>query len=269
MEERSTKFSLLVTGIFLLGLLILAAILKPSRSTESSPTSVSASKVSGSETVSVPPTQQMLPPPPRDGRLPVPPPSRGDMPSVPAEKARQQILTNCRLKPDASNDGDSFTVMTRSCDYRFSLYFVDAPDAPLDGKQISAQTAYFALSEEQLRLVARSGKDFITKILSDRTFDVVTRWERAPEEAPNREVTCRAFVYLTARTGEPTNLAALLVEQGLATVCTSQELLPDQSNAEMFLADLQLLEQKAIAQKRGAWHYAANPNTTPVTFTTH
>ncbi len=268
MEERSTKFSLLVTGIFLLGLLILAAILKPSRAPESSPTSANVPKVSGSESPVAPPSQQMLPPPPRDGRLPVPPPGVADTPSVPAEKARQQILTNCRLKPDVSNDGDSFTVMTRSCDYRFSLYFVDAPDLPLDSKQISAQTAYFGLTEEQLRLVARSGKEFITKVLSDRSFDVVTRWERAPEEAPNKEVTCRAFVFLTARTGEPTNLATLLVEQGLATVCSSQEPLPDHSTTETFLADLQLLEQRAIAQKRGAWQYASS-NTTQVRFITH
>jgi endonuclease YncB( thermonuclease family) len=282
MEERSTKFSLLVTGIFLLGLLILAAILKPSRATESS--SVSTNGVGKGNAVApasapnaVASSQQMLPPPSRDPSAlpPVPAPGSShlaDAPSVPEEKARQQILTNCKLKADPSNDGDSFIVMTHSAEYRFSLYFVDAPDLNLGGiEQVRAHSAYFGnLTEEQLRMVARSGKDYITKVLANRTFDVVTRWERAPEESPNHEVTCRAFVYLTAGNGEPTNLATLLVQQGLATVCTSGESLPDSSPSEKFLSDLQRLEQTAIAQKKGAWQYSAGQqNTTQVRYITH
>jgi endonuclease YncB( thermonuclease family) len=282
MEERSTKFSLLVTGIFLLGLLILAAILKPNRASESSagPGNVVA-KTNGTNGLTAPAaipaplSQQMMPPPPRDGvHPPIPAPGfrREEAPSVPEEKARQQILTNCKIKVEAANDGDSFSILTRSGEYRFSLYFVDSPELNLGSiEQVRAHSAYFGnLTEEQLRNVARSAKEYVAKVLADRTFDVVTRWERAPEESPNHEITCRAFVYLTARSGEPTNLATLLVQEGLATVCSSNETLPDGTSAGTFLGDLQVLEQKAIATKKGAWQYsAAQQNTTPVRYITH
>ena len=277
MEERSTKFSLLVTGIFLLGLLVLAAILKPNRASESSPTPANLSKVNTHGEATPPSNQQMLPPPPRDG-VPIPPPGSrsAEAPSVPETKARQQILTNCRLKVDNSNDGDSFVVTTRSGQYRFSLYFVDAPDLnPGTIEQTRAQTAYFGdITEGQRSLTALSAKDYIAKLLANRTFDVVTRWERSPEESSKHEVTCRAFVYVQATNGEPTNLATLLIQQGLASVCTSGEPLPDGTPSETFLSDLQRLEQAAIAQRRGAWQYSTaqanqgEPNTTPARYIT-
>jgi hypothetical protein len=38
------------------------------------------------------------------------------------------VLENCRLLPNAANDGDSFHVSVNGKDYRFRLYFVDAPE---------------------------------------------------------------------------------------------------------------------------------------------
>jgi endonuclease YncB( thermonuclease family) len=193
---------------------------------------------------------------------------------VPAEKARQQILTNCHLRPDAANDGDSFCVTTKSGEYRFSLYFVDAPDLNLGGiEQVRAHSAYFGnLTEEQLHLVARSAREYVVRELADRPFDVITRWERAPEESPNHEVTCRAFVYLNSHSGEPMNLSALLIQEGLATVCSCDEALPDRCPGDTFLNDLRNYEQRAIGLKKGAWQFAAVnqvTNTTPVRYITH
>ena len=133
MEERSMKFSLLVTGIFLLGLLVLTAILKPSRSSSSEaiataepPPQIQAVTPVVANAASRHP---MLPPPSRN-LVPVPAPVQpGEaVPSVPEEKTTQQVLTNSSLKPDSGNDGDTITVGTRSGQYRFSLYFVDVPE---------------------------------------------------------------------------------------------------------------------------------------------
>ncbi len=264
MEQRSTKFSLLVTGIFLIGLLALAAILKPTRPNESSAMATSAVQQTAALQAAPQPTQQMLPPPPRSGHPPVPAPAlaRSDeAPSVPEMKARQQILTQCKLKADQTNDGDSFIVTTRSGEYRFSLYFVDAPELNRGSiEQFAAHRAYFGYfadqQEDHLRAVAQSAKKYVSEVLANRTFDVVTRWERSPEESPQREITCRAFLYLTADNGEPTNLASLLVAKGLATICASTEALPDRTPPEVFQAELQRIEQTAIAQKLGAWQFS-------------
>ena len=201
----------------------------------------------------------MLPPPNRKIAVPGPHERHEDLPSVPEEKSRQQILTNCKLRTDGANDGDTVTVLTRSGEYRFSLYFVDVPDFSRGGiQQMQAYSAYFGnLSEQDLRTVAKEAQSYIASVLGHHSFDVVTRWERAPEESPDPQViTSRAFVYCEGRQGEMVNLASLLVDRGLATVCNAAEMLPDEMTSQAYLAYLQKLEQAAIANKRGAWKFS-------------
>ena len=266
MEERSMKFSLLVTGIFLLGLLVLTAILKPSRSPS---TELTASQEMTPEVPTVAAVaavapaltnrQPMLPPPSRN-LAPVPPPSTpGEaVPSVSEEKATQQVLTHCTLKPDSGNDGDTITAGTRSGQYRFSLYFVDVPDLDVESfHQLQAHSTYFGnLSEQDMRTVATEAEAYVTSVLSHRTFDVVTRWERAPEESHQQVITSRGFVFIESKDGAMVNLASLLVERGLATVCQSTEPLPDGTPATEYLQRLQALEKAAMAAKRGAWRFS-------------
>lgn len=278
MEERGTKFSLLVTGIFLLGLLVLAAILKPNRSPENTivANNDKTQPVANPATPAVvtpTSTQTMLPPPVRNKpAVPSPMIEPEETPSVPAERVRQQILTDCRLKTDNSNDGDSFSVLTNSCEYRFSLYYIDAPDMNLGSLQeMKSHSAYFGnLSEQNLRTVARNAQQYVAKILAHRKFDVITRWERAPEESPNHEITCRAFIYFKNNEGEIINLATLLVNEGLATICAVNEQLPDGTKADDFIADLQSLETEAYTKKRGAWQFQSEMNhVAPVKYSTH
>lgn len=281
MEERGAKSSLLVTGIFLLVLLVLAAILRPNKDTSrtdrtltstGSSTPPVARVVADAESLAQPSTQIMLPPPNR-GSAAVPKARviEEDAPEMPKEKKRQQILTNCKLKPDVSNDGDSFSVLTRSGEYRFSLYFIDAPDINFGTLQdMKNHSAYFGnLSEENLRTVSRDAQQYVAKLLQNRKFDVVTRWERAPEESPNREVTCRAFICFRDDEGRVVNLAALLVEQGLATICATNETLPDGTAADNYITKLQKVEEVAYNQHRGAWYYqSAAGSVTPVRYRT-
>ena len=263
MEERSMKFSLLVTGIFLLGLLVLTAVLKPSRSSsndaiataEPTPQIQAVAPVAQISTS----RQPMLPPPSRDP-APVPAPVQANdaVPSVPEEKTTQQVLTHCTLKPDSGNDGDTITAGTRSGQYRISLYFVDVPDLSVESfQQMQAHSAYFGnLSEQDMRTVASEAEAYVTSVLSHRTFDVVTRWERAPEESRQQVITSRGFVMIEGKEGAMVNLASLLVERGLATVCQSKESLPDGTPAEEYLERLQALEKSAMTAKRGAWRFS-------------
>ena len=257
------KFSLLVTGIFLLGLLVLTAILKPSRSssTEVNTTAESVSKI---QTVAPTPSivtsrQPMLPPPSRgfDAKPNLIAQTGEAVPSVPEEKETQQILTKCTLKPDSENDGDTITVGTRSGQYRFSLYFVDVPELHVESfQQLQAHSCYFGnLSEADMRTVASEADAYVTSVLSNRTFDVVTRWERAPEESRHQVITSRGFIFMEGKEGAMVNLASLLVDRGLATVCKSNESLPDGSPAGQYLEHLQSLEKAAMAAKRGAWRF--------------
>lgn len=281
MEERGAKFSLLVTGIFLLVLLVLAAIFRPNTDTSRTDRNLTSSgttpppvarTVGETEMVTAPSTQTMLPPPKR-GTAAVPKARVVEdvAPEMPKEKTRQQILTNCKLKPDISNDGDSFSVLTRSGEYRFSLYFIDAPDINFGTLQdMKNHSAYFGdLSEENLRTVSRDAQQYVAKVLQNRKFDVVTRWERAPEESPNREVTCRAFICFRDDEGRVVNLASLLVEQGLATICATNESLPDGTDADRYITKLQKVEELAYNQHRGAWYFqSAVGSVTPVRYRT-
>jgi endonuclease YncB( thermonuclease family) len=282
MEERGTKFSLMVTGIFLLGLLILAALLRPDRKPETTPeasattvqTATNKPVVGTAQPAATLGSQHMLPPPAR-GAGAAPFQRSGQHleqgPSVPEEKARQQILTECRLKDDHSNDGDSFSVLTRSGEYRFALYYVDAPDTNGGSvEQLQSHSGYFGnLTEQNLRNLARESKEYVRQILANRKFDVVTRWERAPEESPNQEITARAFIFLDSTNGEKVSLSTLLVHEGLATVCLSQEMLPDGKTPDEYIADLQRLEQQAISQNRGGWRLReGNEHVSPVKYQT-
>ncbi|MBP7951770.1 MAG: hypothetical protein KA004_19160 [Verrucomicrobiales bacterium] len=256
-EQHSTKFSLLVTGIFLLCLLILAAILKPKRSPEAAAAperTTTPTPAVAQATAPASQPQTPLPPPPLPAPGDASQPSAADVPSVPAERSKLQILTNCRLKEDPTNDADSFCVQTKSGDYRFSLYFVDAPDT--GGSQMEAtqvQCRYFGeLSEQELRKVAQDAKLFMMEKLRNSTFDVVTRWERSPEESQNQEVTCRAFIFLRGQ-DDITRVADLLVQNGFAMLCEAKEVLPDYTTPDNYLELLKKFEQIAMNTRRGAW----------------
>lgn len=267
-KERGTKQSLLVTGIFLLLLLVLAAVLKPSKN---SPQTVAPAKEIVQPVPELPgpamadatkPSsgQQMLPSPIRN-KPPVPKPGAStlapnEIMSVPAEKQRQQILTDCRIKEDTSNDGDSFSVLTRSGEYRFSLYYINAPDRTQGTiQEMKDHCDYFGLNNQQVSTVAHEAKAYVERILAKRKFDVVTRWERAPEESPNGEVTCRAFILFEGTDGRMVNLAMMLVHEGLTSICTGKEVLPDGTTPAHFIGELQALETEACNQKRGAWRF--------------
>ena len=269
-KERGAKQSLLVTGIFLLLLLVLAAALKPSKNSPQTAATEkehvqpipelpgpgaasadSAKQISGQPMLPGPIRNK--PPVPRQGTANLAP---NEIMSVPAEKQRQQILTDCRIKEDNSNDGDSFSVLTRSGEYRFSLYYINAPDRGQGTiQEMKDHCDYFGLNNQQVSSVAHEAKAYVEKILAKRKFDVVTRWERAPEESPNGEITCRAFILFEGSDGRMVNLATLLVHEGLASICSGKEVLPDGTAPVRFITELQALETDACNQKRGAWHF--------------
>lgn len=270
MEERSTKFTLLLTGIFLLCLLVLAAILKPERTKESSlPSTTSTTPVSQAKPAIAAegPAQPsddlhgMLPPPSQfDASKQVPAGSEGEHPHnfmvLPKISNRQEVFPRCRLKPDVSNDGDSFSVLTGAAEHRFCLYFVNAPDT-IGGsmKETQDQSKYFdKLTEQQLASVAQVAKKRVIDILTRKpTFDVITRWEPAPEESPKGETTYRAFVIVETDDGELENLATILVNEGLASICKSKEPLPDGTTPADYIKKLWNVQTQARSKGLGAW----------------
>ena len=265
MEERSTRFSLLVTGIFVLLLLVLGFLLRPKDTEEpSKPLAADslqpAAKPDASSHLLPPP----IPPTPPAGTA-VPISNPGQPGGVPRAVVRnQQILTHCHLVQDPANDADSFRVRTTNGEYRFCLYFVDAPDANGSSPDtISSQCRYFGgLTEQELRGVARDAQLYVLNLLHDREFDVVTRWEPAPEEGTDQIQTCRGFVFLPGGSASPVNLAELLVENGLVTLSHCSEPLPDLTSPQAFQRKLQSIEQIAISRHSGGWRFQERVQTT-------
>ncbi len=260
-HERSTRFSLLVTGIFVALLLILGFALRP-RENQDGQQPLAAENRRPTEVKAD--SDHLLPPPvppqgrPLDGQ--VSPASFGMTESTVRPTTRNhQILTHCRLVTHANNDGDSFLVRVgnSNAEHRFSLYYVDAPDTNGSSPEITnSQCRYFyGLREQELRAVASEAQNYVLEALRDRDFDVVTRWEPAPEESSGGTPTYRAFVYVPGG-AEPLNLAEFLVTNGLATLSRCSETLPDLTSGQVFQRNLQSLEQGAIHEQRGGWRFS-------------
>jgi len=178
--------------------------------------------------------------------------------STEAAASRPQVgwvtLSNCQLRPNPANDGDSFHVVCNGREYIFRLYFVDAPETDDSvSKRVEEQARYFSISKQNALSVGETARQFAATRLSG-TFDVLTRWE----DAKGRSALPRyyAFVRFNGR-----DLGEALVENGLARVYGARAQLPDGTTATNERAKLRSLERQAKAARRGAWARSTNTRT--------
>jgi endonuclease YncB( thermonuclease family) len=152
----------------------------------------------------------------------------------------------CVLAPDEWTDGDSFRV--RLPDGRletFRLYFVDTTESRTRGKRSEAQAAYFGLTRAGAVKLGQEAKAFTGAALQ-KPFTIQTRW---------RPVYGSARYYAFVFTADGSDLAELLVRNGLARIYGTRTPLPDGRDSRTYLATLAGLEQQAKSARLGGWRH--------------
>ncbi|MBA3273609.1 MAG: thermonuclease family protein, partial [Chthoniobacterales bacterium] len=162
-----------------------------------------------------------------------------------------QVLKDCRLLPNESNDADSFHVMAAGKEYLFRLYFIDAPETDTSvPERVNEQSRYFGISVGQTVQLGNLGKQF-TKAKLGRPFTVRT----CMQDAMGRSRMQRFYAFIEAADGD---LAELLVVNGLARVYGSSATPLGLSSPEVEWEKLRGLESQAKAQKVGGWGAASD-----------
>lgn len=158
-----------------------------------------------------------------------------------------EVLEGCTLVPGAALDGDSFHVRHEDREYIFRLYFVDAPetDSRLSQRMMD-QAAYFGISTNDIAAGGELATEFTRKELGAGEFTVMTRWQNAM----GRSSLARFYAVVLVR-GE--NLAAQLVENGLARVYGYRANWPGGPRSSTFINQLKHLELVARSEDRGLW----------------
>ncbi len=133
-------------------------------------------------------------------------------------QAEWQILRNCRLLPNESNDADSFHISHEGREYVFRLYMVDAPETDDSfPERVAEQATHFGTGVEQTIWAGNFAKDYVAKTLNKLPFDVVTRWQ----DAMGRSSLGRYYAFIFLDLGDSngkkdTDLAVVLLHYGLA-----------------------------------------------------
>ena len=80
-------------------------------------------------------------------------------------------LENCRLVPNAANDGDSFHVNVNGKEYIFRLYLVDAPETDAaNPARLIEQAKHFGMTVPQVIEVGETAKAFAREKLPIRSL---------------------------------------------------------------------------------------------------
>lgn len=175
---------------------------------------------------------------------------------VPAEKktntAKQrsgtwEVLSNCTLAEDRTNDGDSFSLHCGGETHTFRLYFADCPEKyrhQKNGERIADQGEYFGgLNEEQTTSIGVQAKEFALGLLAKGPVTVETKWEPVYDSGR---------VYAFVRAGNQ-DLAEALVSRGLARIHTGGTTRMDGTPVRAQKDRLYQLENEAKGQRHGAW----------------
>ena len=171
-------------------------------------------------------------------------------------KGDYEVLEDCTMIKNRRNDGDSFFVKHPEGETEFRLYYVDAPESKYreyangesNGKRIQSQGNYFGgLDRETTTELGAKGKRFVSDLLGDRPFRVITSWENV--FSPERRY---AFV-LVEHKGKQIFLHELLVEMGYARIHTKPATMPDGGSIKLQLKKLKTLEVSAKKAGLGGW----------------
>jgi endonuclease YncB( thermonuclease family) len=164
---------------------------------------------------------------------------------APAAKPFERF-DGCVLTPDKWTDGDSFRV--RLPDGRsetFRLYFVDTTESRSHSNRSDEQAAYFGITRAKAIELGNEAKVFTHAALQS-PFTIYTRWR--PVFGPTR-------YYAVVLTADGTDLAELLVRNGLARIYGTRTPLPDGRDSRRYLATLAAFEKEAKSAGLGGWRH--------------
>ena len=180
-------------------------------------------------------------------------PDEGGVPKLPVDKF--QILPAPILVESEANEADTLRIRYGNEEYVFVLYFVDALETTMDHPQrVAEQGRWFGgVSDKAIIDVGKTAAKYVTDLLKERHFNVLTRWERVPN-------TVRYYAVIKVEQPEgPVYLADLLVRRGYARVGGLRTELPDDRRDQpAYMAELKALDDKARQTKSGIWSMAAN-----------
>ena len=155
-------------------------------------------------------------------------------------------LENCRLVPNAANDGDSFHVNVNGKEYIFRLYLVDAPETDaVNPARLVEQAKYFAITVPQAIEVGQAAKEFTGEKLSE-LFTVFTRMS----DAMGRSKLERFYAFVQTKEGD---LGEQLVRNGLARNYGFKAVPPGLKSSRQEVEKLQQFEDEARQEKIGGW----------------
>ena len=155
-------------------------------------------------------------------------------------------LENCRLVPNAANDGDSFHVSVNGKEYIFRLYLVDAPETDaVNPARLVEQAKYFAITVPQAIEVGQAAKEFTGEKLSE-LFTVFTRMS----DAMGRSKLERFYAFVQTKEGD---LGEQLVCNGLARNYGFKAVPPGLKSSRQEVEKLQQFEDEAKREKIGGW----------------
>lgn len=155
------------------------------------------------------------------------------------------------LVPHAANDGDSFHVRAGADELTLRLYFVDCCETDAgtesDARRVREQMRYFGLPDAQRTLhFGGVAKEFTATALA-QPFTVHTAYARAL----GRSAVPRVYAMVTTAAGE--DLAALLVQNGLARAIGVGRALPNGVSRDEQVERLRDLEAVAMLKRAGVW----------------
>ena len=153
-----------------------------------------------------------------------------------------------------ANDGDSFLVASGAMQIMARLYFVDTPeaisDADTDRRRLLEQARYFGVTDPSRVLeIGRAASRRTRELLAGHAFTLHT----VHAAAPGRSGRPREYVMITLPDGR--DLAAVLVQEGIARVQGVRRERPDGTSADDYAAHLADLELAAALQKQGVWRH--------------
>ncbi len=162
-------------------------------------------------------------------------------------------LENCRLVPNAANDGDSFHVSVNDKEYIFRLYLVDAPETDaVNPARLVEQAKHFGLTVPQAVEVGETAKAFVGEKLAE-PFTVITHMANAMGRS-NIE---RFYAFVQTKDGD---LGEQLIANGLARIHGARATPPGASNSAAERQRLEQLEDQAKRRKIGAWGMREQPS---------
>jgi endonuclease YncB( thermonuclease family) len=224
MPLRDTLLNLAITCVLVLIIVLVAVLLKESR-----PDPLPALPVGVAQ---LPPGQSLE--------------------NGPAALPEFKVFPKARFIESRTNEADTLRIKVSDTEEEqvFVLYFVDALDASWTHPQrVQEQARYFGVSGEKVVSEGLKATQYVTQLLKDRPFSVMTRWEQVPERSR-----FYALILVEHTPGSWVYLADLLVQQGFARVAGVTTSLPsDARSLNDYALELQALRKQAEQRKAGIW----------------